>query len=363
MKIVAVISSLGAGGAERVLTMLVNYWVSQKHEVTLLTFDKGEQQPHYELNSKVNLLPLSLLVNSRSVWDGLLNNLRRVRSLRARFKSIRPDVIISFVDQTNVLTLLASRGMKSRVIVSERINPLFHNIGYVWQFLRRFVYRFADKIIVQTSAVAEVMPSGLYPKIDVIPNPIMANRIAKGESDKVKPKKQIVAMGRLVNQKGFDLLIRAFSEVYVKNPDWSLTIWGEGPDRKSLENLRDSLQLSDKVKLPGITQAPLAAMQNGKIFVLSSRYEGFPNVLLEAMALGLPVIAADCPSGPSEIIQDNINGLLVAPEDSEMLAESLDRLIGDLDLQRALGEKAQGISKQYSLQCITHQWDTVLRGT
>ena len=344
------------------MTVLANYWVSQKHEVTLLLFDNGEQPPHYRTDPGIRVIPLSLLADSPSLFHGLVNNLKRVQKLNNHLKAINPDVVISFIDQTNILTLLASWGVKGRIVVSERINPLFHDIGVIWKILRKIVYRFADKIIVQTESIVDAMPSGLHPKIEVIPNPIMMANVVPEKKSRAKPEKQIVAMGRLVNQKGFDILIKAFAKICDNRPGWFLTIWGEGPDRKSLEKLRDSLQLSDKVKLPGITPTPLEAMQNGNIFVLSSRYEGFPNVLLEAMVQGLPVIATDCPSGPSEIIQNNINGLLVAPEDSGKLAESLDRLISDDDLQRELGAKAKGISKKYSLERIACQWDTVLRG-
>ena len=146
-------------------------------------------------------------------------------------------------------------------------------------------------------------------------------------------------MGRLAPQKGFDLLIDAFSRVAGRHPQWSLQILGEGPDRPALERLIDVKGLAGRVVLAGWEPDPSAVLQQGDLFVLSSRFEGFPNALLEAMACGLPSVSFNCQSGPAEIIRDQIDGILVPPEDVPGLADAIDRALTDEALRRRLAAR------------------------
>ena len=168
-----------------------------------------------------------------------------------------------------------------------------------------------------------------------------------------------MAMGRLVQQKGFDRLIAAFSMVAANHPDWSLTIWGEGGDRQTLEALRDRLDLQGRVALPGWTPDPFAEMREAGLFVLSSRYEGFPNVLCEAMACGVPVLSFDCP-GPRHVVRDGIDGILVPPDDVNKLAEAMDRLMADQAERERLAANGFEVTKRFGKDKIMERWERLI---
>ena len=168
-------------------------------------------------------------------------------------------------------------------------------------------------------------------------------------------------MGRLAQQKGFDLLIEAFSRIANRHPQWSVKILGEGPARASLKRLIAEKGLSGRVVLAGWEPDPVSVLKQSDLFVLSSRFEGFPNALLEAMACGLPSISFDCPSGPAEIIRDTIDGLLVPAEDVEALASTMDRVLGDESLRQRLSAEAVHVVDRFSVEQYFANWDAVLR--
>jgi glycosyltransferase involved in cell wall biosynthesis len=163
-------------------------------------------------------------------------------------------------------------------------------------------------------------------------------------------------MGRLAHQKGFDVLLRAFAACAARHRAWSLVILGEGDQRRMLEAQRAELGLSDRVKFPGWVPEPIRLLRQADLFVMSSRYEGLPLALLEAMACGLPAISTDCPTGPSEVIRHGENGWLVPVEDVDALAAALDRLMGDGEMRRRLALRATDVTKQFGAQRIMTLW-------
>lgn len=360
MRILLVLPEFGPGGAERVASLLANEWAKRGQEVSVTCFWGRDEKTFYSLHHAVDYKALDFPnIASPSPFQ---SRVRRYHRFRQHIKNKSPDVVISFLTRPNVLTLLASRGLGVPVVVAERNHPKLRKVAPGWRFLRNMLYPRADALVVQTEQVLQHY-SHIAPKNTiVIPNPVRGT-IARKAAPRKKPTKKrgrIVAAGRLVHQKGFDLLLEAFSNLAREYPLWELEIWGEGEDRANLEDMRDRLGLAGRVRFPGVTSDLRQRMRDGDLFVLSSRYEGFPNVLLEAMASGLPVVGFDCPYGPSEIVKDGENGVLVDPEDVDGLARAIDRLILNPELRAELSANAVGSLDSYRLGNVLEQWNNLL---
>lgn len=358
LRLTLVISALTAGGAERVLTTLAERWVAAGHAVTIVDFSPPDVEPFFALPDGVVERRLGLLRESRNVLHAIGSNVGRIRRLRAAIRESRPDVVIAFINRTSILTILASRGLGIPVIVAERTDPRAGDLGRAWAPLRAVIYPLAARVVVQTGTARAAFPTWIRRRTTIIPNPLTPG--AAGERPFDARESIVVGLGRLHRAKGFDLLIRAFADIAAAHPAWRLSIWGEGPERASLERLRSELRLDDRVDLPGNTGQPLDELGRAGIFVLSSRVEGFPNALIEAMAGGAPVIATDCRSGPAEIVHDGVDGVLVPTEDVPALAAAMDRLMTDAAARRALGERATDIGAQLDAGAIVGRWDALI---
>ena len=358
MKLTLVISSLGVGGAERIMSLMANYWAAKGWEITILTID--DETPFYQLDAPVNHIGLGVQQNSSNVLMGGWNNFRRIQALQGAIASLKPEVVISFIDQTNVLTILATRSLNSPVIVSEHIDPTLYSIGITWDSLRRWTYPFASKVVVLTQRTSDYFLSELRLPTYVIPNPVILPSKFEEISTVESPKRSLIAMGRLTQQKGFDLLLKAFAKLKDKDPDWILTIFGDGELRPELEALRDKLKLQERVYFPGSVKNVYETFKQADIFVLPSRFEGFPSTLCEAMACGLPVIATDCPSGPREIIRDGIDGILVPSENIAALSAAMANLMADEQKRHDLSTRATEIVERFSIEKIMPMWEELL---
>jgi glycosyltransferase involved in cell wall biosynthesis len=354
MKLSLVCSSLQCGGAERVLTLLANYWAAKGHRITLTTLAPSTHD-FYTLHESVTRVSLDLLKSSHTTVSGILHNWHRVIALRKAISASSPDTVISFVDRTNVLAALACKGLRTPLIVSERVDPSQHTIGASWSMLRRFAYRWPKAIVVQTEQVCtQFRHKYAKYRLCVIPNPIDPE-ITSFSSSPGEPNTppRILAMGRLVHQKGVDLLLRAFAMIELP---CHLEIIGEGKMRASLEELASDLGICAKVSFHGQVSQPKQFLRQADIFVLPSRYEGFPNALLEAMACGLPVVSFDCPSGPREILRNGEDGILVSPGDITGLAAGIVSLLKNSGARKHLGEKARNRVAAYSIESVSDRW-------
>jgi glycosyltransferase involved in cell wall biosynthesis len=356
-RIAFVIFNLSGGGAERVVSTISGHWAREGREVTVVTIASPESDV-YDLAPGVRRVALDLAVNSRSAVQGALEAGRRTWAVGRILRRLAPDVVISFMPQTNVMCLLAMMGSGVPVVVCERSNPRAAPLARHWALLRRALYPRASAVVVQTEDVAS-WAREFCRRVHVIPN-FVARPARTATSLAASGPKRLFAVGRLVPAKGFDLLLEAFARVAGPRPEWSLTILGEGRERARLAALAARLGVADRVAMPGRVANPVDHLVEGHAFALSSRFEGFPNALLEAMACGLPVVAFDCPHGPADAIVHEQDGLLVPAGDVAALAASLARLM-DSPLDRSrLGQNAKDIVVKLGPDRVLPRWTALL---
>jgi glycosyltransferase involved in cell wall biosynthesis len=354
-----VLSGLGAGGAERVASEMLNFWAESGREVGLLTLAQLELD-HYTLDPRVTRIGLDIIWPSRNIWHGLISNFRRMRMIRAAILDYAPGAVISFIDRTNIMVLAALLGTRIPVTISERVDPCQHTIDWIRRGARRCLYPFAKVLVVQTDSVApwgrRVMLAKR--KVAVIENPV--TELPEPSAFSSRPH-NAVAIGRLTRQKGFDLLIQAFAASRMRAAGWHLNIVGEGPERNALENLISSLGMTEEVTLVGVVDKPWAWLDRARAFVLPSRYEGFPNALLEAMSMGCASVAADCPSGPADIIVDGHNGMLVPVDNVDALVSALDHIETHPTAFEDMSYQARAVRERFDIKQIMQKWDNLLR--
>ncbi len=361
LRLAIVADDLQGGGAARVATLLADAWVAKGFQVHLLTADDGSLPSIYPLSPRVKHHPLDLRKDPRNLFEAITNNLRRVLKIRRTFEQVEPDAIISFIDRTNILSLLAAIGLGIPVIVSERTDPHGRSIGRGWEWLRRLTYPMASSLVAQSPHALNYFSARIRRKGAVIPNPvILETPEVPLPAPRSGPPFKAMTLGSLRHVKGHDLLIEAFAKVAATHPQWNLYIHGEGGSRSDLEAQVRHLGLDDRVFLPGATTAPYERLREADLFILSSRTEGFPNALAEAMASGLPVISFDCRSGPSELIRHGTDGLLVQAEDVPGLATAIDRLMSDPEERRRLSHQAPEVLQRFALEKILARWEALL---
>jgi len=361
IRVAFVIASLGFGGAQRALTNMVNRWSTRGGLKPVVVVLEAESAPAYPLAPGVSVRWLGLTGDSPSAAAKITNNLRRISGIRRAIREAQPDVVVAFQDVTNVLTLLACVGMGLPVVASERIHPARHDIGPLWSTLRRLTYPLAKGLVVQGLDIARWFPDSLRGRIHIIPNPVPRPATTAG-SPPPGDRHTLLAAGRLHPQKGFDLLLNAFARLAGSHPDWDLVILGEGPERARLAAQAQDLGLSRRVSLPGALSPMDSHYLAAEAFVLPSRFEGFPNALAEAMAHGLPVLAADCPGAIRDLVDPGVNGLLAPVEDVPALADGLALLFDSPGERARLGTAAREVAERYNEDTVLDQWEGLLSG-
>lgn len=354
-KVVFHLNCMERGGAERVVANLSEQFASHGYKVYIATEWQGEDE--YEIDSRVTRVNVGF--NEKQEQDGRIKKyVDRIVNLRRFLKEVNPDIIIAFARKANYRALTATIGTKIPVLISVRINP----VGY-YDFLSDkiqipILFRRAAGCVFQTPEQQAFFPEYVRKKSKVILNPISDKFI--GNPIPVEREKAVVHSGRLVDFKNQLMLIRAFEDVHKKHPDYILKIFG--PDsfdgtKEKLEKLIEEYHAQDYVKLMGGSAQLEKDMINGAVAAFSSDYEGMPNAMLEAMALGLPVVATDCPpGGPRMVITPEQNGLLVPVNDDAAMAAAINRLIEDRELAQKLGKNAAKIREIASTDTIFEQW-------
>lgn len=358
MKIIFLVSSLGAGGAERVATTLCNAWAERGDVVTLVPTFSGRGECFYELSPDIGLVYLADLVPSRK--RSLVNQFARLRALRKFLEAEQPDVIVSFLSNVNVAAIVASAGLGIPIVICERTDPFIFPASFLLRLGRRVTYPFADALMVQTQAVASKYKSEKWnlQQLVVIANPAPESILDVQHHGNDGEIRRLLAVGRLDEGKQFCQLIRVFAGFASLHANWNLRIVGDGSLRSELQQQVSSLGLIGRIELPGRTENIGEELAGADVFVLTSKFEGFPNVLLEAMAVGLPCVAYDCPSGPREMSMEGQVALLVPLNDEQALGGALERLMLDDDMRQSLGSRARAsVIERFSLDKVLEQWD------
>ena len=338
------------------LSEMANYWSERGLQVSLATWSGPEVVDFYRVDPAIQRIWLNVPAPNTSAIAKLRSNLMRVRKLRGILRSSEPDAVLSFIDWPNVLTILAATGLKVRTVVSERIHPAYHaGVTWPWKLLRRIFYRRADAVVAQTGVVARWLELNCKANTYTIPNPLRKLPVVRAHRRSL-----ILAVGRLYHQKGFDILLRAFAKIRHDVNDWKVMIVGVGPEYDHLMGLIRELDIADRVSIVEPVKNIESLMSSAGLVVQPSRFEGFPNVVLEAMGMGAPVISADCPSGPSEIIEEGVNGLLVPVDDVTALSLAMVECISNPQLRERLGNNAVKVRERFQQENIMQQLDSCL---
>jgi glycosyltransferase involved in cell wall biosynthesis len=383
-----VIAHLGAGGTQRVAATVANALVERGIEVHLIKVF-SEPCDAYLLDPRIHChslgAPLSIgnrrwnhtglvaswakplaeaasmpifVRRSLSVLGFGLELRRRTRALRRAFRTIAPDAVLSFLTQTNIITLLAAWGLSMHVVISERNDPIRQQPHFRVALLRKLLYRRSDVVTANSAGAVESLAS-IVPrrKLALLPNPL-------GISDTGDPVSfsgpTFLTVTRLVPQKAIDVLLKAAALAFVKLPEWRLAIVGDGPLREEMHFLAGDLGIASRVDWLGYQNDPAPYLKAAKFFVLTSRFEGSPNALLEAMACGLSSVVSNASPGPLELIGDDA-GLVVPVEDVEATAAAIVSLANDENLRTRLGEAAVKRTEMYQLNQAIRVWLDLLR--
>ncbi len=353
MKIAFFISTMGTGGAERTVAALANEFIKYDDEVFVITVS-GEPSFYY-LDSKVKHIKMNMTKNSRHFYDAIINNSKIIIEIRKILKNHKIDAMVTFNIATLTIGILAASFLKTKVIGTEMSNPFLSKTNKVWKFAKRNISVFAHGFVFQTKESSAYYREALIKKSIVIPNAIFVQYIPDENIKLSERKKEICAVGRLEKVKGFDLLIKAFSEFVKVQQEYILSIYGEGKERNSLQSIINDLHLTGKVFLHGKVSDIPQRIYKSYMFVLSSRYEGMPNALMEALACGIPCISTDCDFGPRELINHGENGLLVPVDDVEAIKIAMFKLVDDSNLAEKLSRNARNINNTHSFKNIAQK--------
>ncbi len=358
MKICFFIDTMTCGGAERVIANLSNYLVKLNYDVTILTL--LDRECAYSLDDKVIYKSLKIKEGKKSLYKKVISIFDNVKLLSKYLKDNKPDIVISFLPRASYYSAIACKKNKTKLIISERNDPKAIYNTYLKKVLTKFLYAKANFMVFQTEEAKMFFQKSIRNKSIIIPNPVndlFLTNIYEGIR-----KKKIVTVGRLTEQKNQILLINSFDKFVKNHSDFELYIYGEGPLREKLENEIENLSLSNKVFLPGVSNNIMDCIIDASMFVLSSNYEGMPNALMEALALGVPSISTDCPcGGPFELITNNENGILIPINDVENLVLAMNKLAENQNLQEKFSKNSSSKMKNYSVDKINARWLKIIK--
>ncbi len=361
MKIAFLFGSMYRGGAERVIASLANTFCSLGDDVSIITLNN--EPSGYALDPKVKHIRLNISGNSKNKFEALRRNIKLIAKFRNCVLKARYDAVIAF-DLRHALLLQCAVpfARKFKIIASERANPNVRVLGRLEKMFREWLLPKVDGFVFQTERVSQCYCEALRNKGTVIHNGVFSEILPEKVSEFADRRHSVIcAVGRLDAQKGYDVLLDAFSRFGERHPQHTLEIYGEGPLRKQLEQRIDSLGLQDRVTLHGSVPNVMFEIADAGMFVMASRFEGMPNALMEAMACGIPCVCTDCDFGPDELISRGQNGILVPVDDVEKLHAAMDCIASDPALAERLSHNASHIRKTHSgerIASLYHQYIT-----
>ena len=340
------------GGAQRVITNLANCYSRDGYETSLLTMLGGECV--YGVDGGVKRLNVaSVCGESRSIGA----KLKKIVQIRKFLKEERPDIVVTFHIDITFFLLIAMTGLNIPVVVSERHDPKVTPRRKSLRILRKLLYPGVDGFVFQTEEAKSFFSEKIGKRSVVIGNPVRED-LPDIDGEKIF-NNEIVSAGRLEAVKNHALLLEAFSDVAGELPEYVIKIYGEGSQRENLEKKILELGLEGRAELCGTVKDLPSKIKDSALFVLTSNYEGIPNVLLEAMALGIPSISTNCPcGGPELLIENGVNGLLIQVGDRKALGEDMVKLLKDTELRDMISENAVGVRQRFALQKIYNDWKT-----
>lgn len=353
-KYLFIIPRMGSGGAERMIAYLANILSRSGNTIEVHTFVNDEC--FYPLDASVIQTSANILINRHSNWTRSLSEIaglpKAMLSIINRIKEISPDIVISFLVEADILTWLCKlTGVQFKHICSERNDPFRRSKIQKW-WLKR-VYSNCDLLVCQSQRVSDYYSYVTDNRKTVIPNMIDPSLIHKDNSEK---EAKIVAVGRLDKQKNFGLLIDAFAEIKSNFPTYHLDIYGEGPERVILQKRIKDLNMEGIVTLKGVCRDVLSQMSNATLFVMTSNYEGFPNALLEAISVGLPVISTDFPTGTAHELVSVENGFIVPLNGKKELIEAFVSILSSKDLQYEMGKSSYDKARGFYSDVVISEW-------
>ena len=350
-KILVSSATLAQGGAARVFSNLTYPLCDAFDEVIIVTWANWPQFYDYDHRAKW------LCVEKEA---GGQNDLKRMRWFRKLVKKEQPDLILSLLEPFNLRVLISTIGIDVKIIVSERNDPRSINKYWLMEKFEKLIYRLADKIIVQTETIRKFFDGVLKERTHIIYNPVNLPKEMVGKALSVEKKKKIVSVARLMPQKNHDILIKAFARFSKNHPDYTLTIYGNGPQGEELKHLAETLEVGDKVSIPGASKTIHEDILNAEMMCLVSKHEGMSNSMIEAMCLGLPCICTKV-SGAIDLINDGENGLLVDIGDIDGLVERMNFIADNPEKANEIGQKASELYKILNKENINKEWIDFLK--
>lgn len=347
MKVLFIIGSLAGGGAERVVSELANSMAEKNDEISILTV--ASPKIEYDISQKVNVIDCSRRTSAVGI-----NFLKRILRIRHIIRLINPDVVISFTVAVNIYSVISCIGLRTKLILAERNDPRYDPARAMPRVLRKVLYPLADNFVFQTNGEKEFFAKGIQKRSAVIPNPVNPNL---PEPYQGKREKRFVTAVRLVPQKNLVMAINAFERVVKRYPDYVFEIYGDGPLKDELQNYIMKRSLMNNVILKGRSDNLYHDINRASGFILSSDYEGISNSMIEAMALGIPTISTDYPSGGArELIASGVNGYLASVGDSIQMSKCICSIIEDEEHAVNIGKNAINIRQKLNVDVIMDKW-------